>query len=73
MIAELDGEQPTLWVLAEPEQPPPLESWSQRLGCRLERIDGLSQAAVSDAGVWVSPAPAAVDRLIGLALGGLPR
>jgi len=43
------------------------------LGCRLERIDGLSQAAVSDAGTWMSPAPAAVDRLIGLALGGLPR
>ena len=43
VIAELGGEPPALWVLAEPEQPPPLESWSQRLGCRLERIDGLSQ------------------------------
>jgi hypothetical protein len=28
---------------------------------------------VSDAEAWVSPAPAAVDRLIGLALGGQPR
>ena len=73
VIAELDGQPPTLWVLAEPELSPPLESWSQQLGCRLERIDGLSQAAVSDAGTWMSPAPAAVDRLIGLALGGLPR
>ena len=73
VIAGLDGQPPTLWVLADPELTPPLERWSQQLGCRLERIDGLSQAAVSDAGAWVSPAPAAVDRLIGLALGGLPR
>ena len=73
LMAELDGQPPTLWALADPDLTPPLESWSQQLGCRLEPVDGLSQAAVSDAGTWISPAPAAVDRLIGLALGGLPR
>jgi hypothetical protein len=73
VIAELDGQPPILWVLADTELTPPLESWSQQVGCRMERIDALSQAAVSDAEAWVSPAPAAVDRLIGLALGGQPR
>ena len=73
VIAGLDGQPLILWVLADAELTPPLESWSQQLGCHLERIDGLSQAAVSDTADWVSPAPAAVDRLIGLALGGLPR
>ena len=32
---ELDGEPPTLWVLVDLELTPPLESWSQKLGCRL--------------------------------------
>ena len=35
--------------------------------------DLYGRSDISDAEAWVSPAPAAVDRLIGLALGGLPR
>jgi len=72
VMAALDGQPLTLWVLADPEVMPPLQSWSQQLGCRLERLDGLAHVTVSDPEAWVSPAPGAVDRLVGLALGGLP-
>ena len=72
VVTSLGGQSLTLQLLADPEVSPPLESWSQKLGCRIKRLDGLAHASVSDAAGWISPPPAAVDRLIGLALGGLP-
>jgi len=60
-----------LWVLVDAAgTPPPLEQWGEQLGCSLERLEPLTLARLPAEGTWLSPAPAAVDRLVGLALGG---
>ena len=61
-----------LWLLADlAEAPPPLERWGEQLGCSLELLDPLALAQLRVEGALATPPPAAVDRLVGLALGRL--